>query len=243
MQLKIYIDLKKEELQLPINYNHILQGIIYSSLSKDSKYQTLLHNFGITELSNFKLFTFSSLCGKHYVENKKITFVEKIFWEIRSVDSYFIFLLYEYFKSNGITFGKRVVYPQLNIENKIIREESITIKMNSPICIPQKLEDNKINYLSPRDDDFEKYVNNNFIKKYSSYYNTEPNINLEITNIELSHKDKMVTSLKGTYITAWKGKYILTSSPDYLTFLYNSGLGAKNSQGFGLFEITESTSS
>lgn len=242
MQLKIYIDLKNEQLQLPINYNHILQGIIYSSLSKDSKYQTLLHNFGITELSNFKLFTFSSLCGKHYIENKTITFVEKIFWEIRSVDSYFIFLLYEHFKTNGITFGKRAVYPQLNIENKIIREESIAIKMNSPICIPQKLEDNKINYLSPRDDDFEKYVNNNFIKKYSSYYNTEPNINLEITNIELSHKDKMVTSLKGTYITAWKGKYILTSSPDYLTFLYNSGLGTKNSQGFGLFELTESTS-
>lgn len=40
MQLKIYIDLKKENLILPINYNHILQGIIYSSLSNDLKYQS-----------------------------------------------------------------------------------------------------------------------------------------------------------------------------------------------------------
>ena len=54
MQLKIYIDLN-EELQLPINYNHILQGIIYTSLSNDPKYQTLLHNFGITEIYNFNL--------------------------------------------------------------------------------------------------------------------------------------------------------------------------------------------
>lgn len=239
MQLKIYIDLKNQELQLPINYNHILQGIIYTSLSNDQKYQKLLHNFGITEIYNFKLFTFGSLCGKHYVENKKITFTEKIFWEIRSVDSYFIILLYEYFKANGITFGARTIFPNLNIENKIIREESITVKINSPICVAQRCEDNKVNYLSPRDNIFEEYINNNFIKKYSSYYNVEPNTNLEITNIELSHKDKFVTTLKGIYITAWKGKYILTGSPDYLTFLYNSGLGSKNSQGFGLFEIIE----
>lgn len=239
MQLKIYINLKNEDLQLPINYNHILQGIIYKSLANDHKYQELLHNFGITEIFNFKLFTFSSLCGKHYIENKKITFVESIFWEIRSVDSYFIFLLYEYFKVNGINFNGKILSPNLVIENKIIREENITIKMNSPICVPQRIDNTKINYLSPRDNEFEEYINNNFIKKYFSYYNAQPSIDLEITNIELSHKDKLVTSLKNTYIIAWKGVYVLNCSPDYLTFLYNSGLGAKNSQGFGLFEIID----
>lgn len=239
MQLKIYIDLKNENLILPINYNHILQGIVYSSLSNDLKYQSLLHNLGITEGANYKLFTFSALCGKHYIENKKIIFTEKIFFEIRSVDSYFIFLLYEYFKTNGITFGERTLFPNLNVENKIIREESISIKMNSPICITKKNENNKSIYLSPRDNFFEEYINNNFIKKYSSYYNAEPFSNIQIIGTELSYKDKVVTNLKGTFITAWKGLYILSGSPDYLTFLYNSGLGAKNSQGFGLFEIIE----
>lgn len=237
MQLKIYIDLKNEPLTLPISYTHILQGIIYSSLANDIKYQTLLHNIGINEISNYKLFTFSALCGKHSIYDKKITFDEKIFFEIRSVDSYFIFLLYEYFKTNGITFGERTIIPNLNIENKIIREESISIKMNSPICITKKDENNKSIYLSPRDSFFEEAINNNFVKKYSSYYNTMPYSNIEITNTELSHKDKIVTNLKGTYITGWKGTYILNGSPDYLTFLYNSGLGSKNSQGFGLFEI------
>lgn len=237
MQLKIYIDLKNDPLTLPINYGHILQGIIYHSLSNDSKYQTLLHNIGINEITNYKLFTFSSLCGKHSINDKKITFTEKIFFEIRSVDGYFIFLLYEHFKTNGITFGQRVIFPNLNVENKIIQEDSITIKMNSPICITKKDENNKSIYLSPRDTYFEEAINNNFIKKYSSYYYAVPFSNIELTNIELSHKDKVVTNLKGTFITGWKGTYILNGSPDYLTFLYNTGIGAKNSQGFGLFEV------
>ena len=48
MQLKIYIDLGSDKLSLPLNYNHILQGIIYNSLSNDLEYQKTLHNEGIT---------------------------------------------------------------------------------------------------------------------------------------------------------------------------------------------------
>ena len=55
MQLKIYIDLKNDNLTLPINYNHILQGIIYKSLSNDLRYQKLLHNEGLTKNDNYKL--------------------------------------------------------------------------------------------------------------------------------------------------------------------------------------------
>lgn len=237
MQLKIYIDLKGEKLTLPINYNHILQGIIYTSLSNDSKYKNKLHNEGINNLSNYKLFTFGPLCGKHFIENKQITFTEKIFWEIRSVDDYFIFLLHEYFKTNGVMFGNRKIMPKLNVENKIIVEDSISIKMKSPICVIKKNEDNKTIYLSPRDLSFEESVNNNFRKKYFAYYNVEPSSDIEIVSTELSHSDKVVTTLKGIYIVGWKGKYILNGSTDYLTFLYNSGIGTKNSQGFGLFEI------
>ncbi len=237
MQLKIYIDLKNDNLTLPLNYNHILQGIIYNSLANDLNYQKTLHNKGLTEKDNYKLFTFSSLCGNHSIHNKNITFYDKVFLEIRSVDGYFILLLYEHLKSNGITFGKKTFSTNLHIENKIIRENSITIKMNSPICITKKDENNNNIYLSPRDNSFEEAINNNFIRKYFSYYNVVPDSDIKITNINLSYKDKIVTTLKKVYITAWKGEYILTGSPVYLTFLYNCGIGSKNSQGFGLFDI------
>lgn len=237
MQLKVYINLNKD-LTLPINYSHILQGVIYTSLSNDIHYQQMLHNVGQND-SKFKLFTFGSLCGKHLISNKKITFSGTVFWEIRSVDSYFIFLIYEYLKSHGITFGKENFSVNLKLEDNVIRENSINIKMNSPICLNKKSEDKKTVYISPNDTDFETYLNNNFCKKYLSYYNTSPFSDVEITPTCVSSSDKIVTTLKNIYITAWKGNYILTGSPDYLTFLYNCGLGSRNSQGFGLFEVVK----
>ena len=48
---------------------------------------------------------------------------------------------------------------------------------------------------------------------------------------------KLVTRYKGILITAWYGTYQLTGERKYLDFLYQTGLGAKNAQGFGMFEI------
>ena len=111
--------------------------------------------------------------------------------------------------------------------------------MNSPICLSKRCEDNKTVYLSPQDKDFEQYINNNFCKKFLSYYNTAPFSDVEIITTCVSSSDKVVTSLKNVYITAWKGNFILGGSPDYLSFLYDCGLGNRNSQGFGLFEVVE----
>lgn len=47
---------------------------------------------------------------------------------------------------------------------------------------------------------------------------------------------KQVTLFKGTRITAWDGRFRLKGDPALLTFLYNTGLGTKSSQGFGMFE-------
>ena len=40
-------------------------------------------------------------------------------------------------------------------------------------------------------------------------------------------------------LTAYSGTYELFGERKYLDFLYQTGLGSKNSQGFGMFEIME----
>ena len=45
---------------------------------------------------------------------------------------------------------------------EIIRDNCINVKMNSPICITKKAENDKVIFLSPQDKDFEEYINNNF---------------------------------------------------------------------------------
>ena len=38
------------------------------------------------------------------------------------------------------------------------------------------------------------------------------------------------------------GEYELIGEPKYLDFLYQTGLGSKNAQGFGMFEVEKSLS-
>ena len=240
MQLKVFIKLD-EPLTLPINYNSIIQGIIYHSCTKiDKEYTKELHDYGINsdDTNKFKLFCFSNLYGTYKIENKKITFSNSIFFEIRSIDPYFIHTVYEGMNKYGIKFGDRLVKPNLRLENKVIQETSIQIKMLSPIIAFKNNDENKKDYLSPMDNEFIPYLQNNFIRKYNTYYNDDPNeINIEV--IDVSHKDKCVTQFKNLYLTGWSGLYYIEGTPENLTFLYNVGLGSKNSQGFGLFDIDE----
>ena len=52
-------------------------------------------------------------------------------------------------------------------------------------------------------------------------------------------KDKYVTKYNDFYITGWQGIYELSGKREYLEFLYYVGIGERNSQGFGMFEIIE----
>ena len=38
-------------------------------------------------------------------------------------------------------------------------------------------------------------------------------------------------------ISGWYGEYYLVGKRKYLDFLYQTGLGSKNSQGFGMFDV------
>ena len=243
MQLKVFIKLN-DNLVLPINYNHILQGIIYNASNYSDKYFTKnLHDNGIDNSNSlndkFKLFSFSKIIGEYKVISKNICFFNSIFFEIRSIDSYFIHLIYEAFLKNGIQFKDKIFKPYLKIEDKIITNDNIYIQTLSPIVAIKKSDDKKTNYLSPLDNDFLPYLNNNFYKKYQSYYNNFPKSYLDIVVANISFNDKCVTKFKGIYINAWNGKFYINGDPEYLTFIYNVGLGCKNSQGFGMFNILD----
>ena len=50
----------------------------------------------------------------------------------------------------------------------------------------------------------------------------------------LEPQRRIVTRFKEKWITCYKGKYALTGSSKALEFIYNTGLGVKNSAGFGM---------
>ena len=78
-----------------------------------------------------------------------------------------------------------------------------------------------------------------FGKSFSSYgvgVQTE-NKDIAIRKVENSSTRKIDTRYKGSYINAWYGTFQLKGKRKYLDFLYQTGVGSKNSQGFGMFEI------
>jgi CRISPR-associated endoribonuclease Cas6 len=73
-------------LQVPIQYNHLLQGLIYTNL--DRALSEWLHEKGHTYGKRcFKLFTFSRLFGKREAKNGRVRFDGPIHFYLGAVDS------------------------------------------------------------------------------------------------------------------------------------------------------------
>ena len=77
----------------------------------------------------------------------------------------------------------------------------------------------------------------NFYRKYQAYYGIAPYKPLDISKNEGVKTRKIVIRYQNSYVTAWFVQLNLAGERRYLDFLYQTGLGAKNSQGFGMFEI------
>ena len=74
MQLMIYINLESP-LILPVNYNHILQAVIYQGIGKASDFGNFMHEEGYyLGQRQYKMFQFSQLSGKYSIKNNQIIF-------------------------------------------------------------------------------------------------------------------------------------------------------------------------
>ena len=236
IKLKFKLD---SPLTLSLSYHHKIQSIIYNFLKEDMNFSTSLHD-GFNENSrSFKFFTFSSLSGKCSIHNKCITFYDFLSFEIRSIlDGFSVILQRSLASKSWIEIDNSRIYLDSKIiSSKEIDESSINIKMLSPITV-YKTDDNKTIFFNPLDDEFNSYVNQNFKRKYDAFYGYLPDEDLILTPLNISLKDKYVTKFKDTYITAWRGDYNLKGPKEYINFLYYTGLGAKNSEGFGMFSIS-----
>ena len=77
----------------------------------------------------------------------------------------------------------------------------------------------------------------NLISKYEAFYGRKPGGAVSLEPIAVTPGDKCVTKYKGWYVTGYRGKYCLSAQPEVIDFAYHTGLGVKNSAGFGLFQF------
>ncbi|MBR2024945.1 MAG: CRISPR-associated endoribonuclease Cas6 [Clostridia bacterium] len=238
--MEIIITFEKDRITLPIASNEVIQGLIYHAIGVDNKYSTQVHDGGNTfDGRNYKLFTFGELKGKYEVQGKTITYLSSVTLKIRANDSYFIKLLYFYFTRNSnVRLGNNIVtVKEVNISDYHITENQIEIRTLSPITIYATNDEGKTTYYTPNDKEFYQLIINNAYRKYQSCVGEKEDLTLEIFTLPTQKYVKRATSFKSTYITAYHGSFILKGTPELLDFLYHTGLGSKNSQGFGMFQI------
>lgn len=237
--MQLHLTLSGENIRLPIATAHTVQGFIYNALKGDSRYQHDLHENGSTfDDRTFKLFTFGELRGSYTVENKEIIYRDRVSFEIRSVDPYMLQLLYGYFtNSQALRLGDNtVVADKISLEDNVIFDSEITIKTLSPITVYTTVDNHTV-YFTPEDHRFYESIISNARRKWSSHFGTDDGFSLEIAPVEGTRFIKRATAFKQTFITAWHGTFSLRGNPQTLNFLYHTGLGTKNSQGFGMFGV------
>ena len=239
MQL-IVVHKVPEGLVLPLNYHHILQAVIYRNLGNAYGYSNFVHEIGFqSDNRKFRMFTFSLIQGKYQIIGKKIRFQDEISFEVRSPECFFIRQLADNIQRNGLTYGKQHfddvgVY----LMDDTVEGEELYIRMKTPITV--YLTDNvskKTHFFHPLEEEFSELVANNFFRKYKAYYGVEPEEPIWIRPVTITEKDSFATDYKGFHIKGWKGEYYLVGERKYLDFLYQTGLGSKNSQGFGMFDV------
>lgn len=248
MRLKIHLATAKGKLSLPIQYNNLLQGLIYNNL--DHALSTWLHEKGHAHgLRRFKLFTFSRLFGKTSVEKGRITFDGPAHFYLASVDAEVLGSLAEHLlRQPEVRLGNsrcRVeevsVEPAPNLSNG----DTTLLKAISPITAYSTLTTGdggkKTYYYAPQEKEWSEALVANLGRKAKALgWASDIDRDLESSWVrphKVSNRDQKILDFKGTVIKGWTGIYEAKLPEPYLKLAYDAGLGSKNSQGFGMVAV------
>jgi len=226
-------------LVLPLNYNKILQGFIYKNIV-DRDLAEFVHDKGFTYgKRNYKMFTYSRLSGQYTIDKKtkKIIYQSPVQLVISSCyEEFFIDLSVSLLKKKIEIAGTEGYVSKMNI----VMEEpksSQKIKMLSPVTAYSTLNNGRTIYYSPDNQNFKRIIKENIIKKYVAFFKQEP-LNMDF-EIECSKNkfNKVINNYDGFIIEGWMGSFLLKGNTNMIKLAYDTGIGGKNSQGFGCFEL------
>ena len=240
MRVQILLEMSANGTCLPIAYRQYIQAAIYSALQEHQAYAEQLHNYGTASKNGhvFKLFTFSQLEGAYQVSGRRICFSGSVRLEIRSIYDELIMYLFSRFSRNAEfqIAGKFLTITGCWLSDKRLNDTVLNIVTRSPVVAYRTCEDRKTIFYSPKDPEFYELICANAQRKWQSLHDNVEPILLQITPLPDCCYTKQVTSFKDTRITAWSGSFHLAGDCNALDFLFQTGLGAKNSQGFGMFD-------
>lgn len=245
----IYLEIemlhKKGELKLPIHYNYIVQSAIYNSINQELA--EFLHQRGyMAQNIIFKLFTFSRLTGQFKLNKNvgTISFINEVKLVISSPVADFCQSLVNTLLTRGmIKFGStEMEVIKVFAKKTMVEKEQVKLDTLSPVVIYSTLlrpDGRKYTcYFQPGEPDYNLLLTNNLRKKYQAFNGNEPPAG-EVKVKSLGKQKMHLINYKGIVIKGYSGKMLLTGPKELLQLGVDSGLGSKNSQGFGCVRVKE----
>ncbi len=245
MRLKITFE-SESPIKIPIHYNYYVQSFIYRNL--DRVLAQNLHDEGIPlGKRRYRFFTFSRLFSQKRKKNGTSWIFSpplELYLSARDINLLESFATH-LIKQHNVKLAKatlfinsiEVIKPPEYAKELIVRALS-PITVYSTLLTPEGRK--KTYYYNPFEKEFEELLRDNLRRKFKAIYSIPPDEEDDIFKIEplrVSARNEAIIKYKGTVIKGWTGIYKLKISEKYFDIAYNTGLGSKNSQGFGMVEV------
>jgi CRISPR-associated endoribonuclease Cas6 len=250
VRIRISLTAEGGSLRVPVQYNHLLQGLVYNNL--DRALSAWLHEKGHAYGSRrFKLFTFSRLFGKRAVENGRVSFGKNAYFYLSAVDNEVLGSLAEHLLTKpSVRLGAaecRVSEVGVEPEPEIDPTKPIRVKTLSPITAYSTLSTpdgrKKTYYYAPQEKEWSESVVANLGRKAKALdwaANVDQDLNdAWVRPYKVRMADQKILNFKGTVIKGWTGLYEVRLPEPYFRLAYDAGFGAKNAQGFGMVGVLD----
>lgn len=251
MRLKLTLEPIGGRLVLPVHYNHLIQGMIYHHL--DQALARRFHDQGFTyHKRRFKLFTFSRLISRnpHYLpQRRELVFKGPIYLWIGAMEVEFLeSLALHLVKRRKVRLeGQSCHLAAIEVEMQPEARGPVVVRTLSPITVHRTIFDSegrkKTRFFHPSEVEFERLVFDNLLRKARAFYGEQTDVFPVLEDgaylRPLKLKKEVITRFKDTLVKGWDGFFELSLPEPLFTLAYNAGLGARNSQGFGMVEVVK----
>ena len=223
---------------IPLDWRPFVMSFFKGALNK--LYSNIFDEMYSKDNLKQKSFTFSTYFYQAKIIGNKIELpTNKFTVTISSCDYSTIMYMYNSLllrrgKPFNIPMKNSITLNTLNIkEGELIDKDSIKIRFLSPLLV-RKRENDKDFYIDFNSPDFNSQLNENIIQ----FIETLP-YKIEKNNITLTPINAKRTVIKnmGLNFNASYGEFILSGNTELLNILFESGIGSRRGEGFGMFKV------
>lgn len=233
---------------IPINYNHILAGLIYTLAGGEApKWAAHLHEQGYSGGGNrpYKFFTFSQLFGgpgSTKAESGRLIFTtDTLRWTFGSCLPILSTILMDALLSRQkVNIGgmEAVVTSVKAEEPKTFSKGYGRFTCISPLVASVHDEEKGHRYLSPQDELFWKVLSKNISRKWSALTGCDNNDELlfepDMDYLRRKRTSKAISVKPGEVVIGHLIPFKASGPQTLLSVGYDSGFGSRNSLGFGM---------